>query len=52
MDSNTLSPKISPGLIVFKGPFLFEGLIFGGAYVGGRFALQHRLGKYLEEIFV
>ena len=31
-------PKISPGLIFFKGPFrgayFWEGLILGGAYIG------------------
>ena len=41
-------PKISPGAYIFQRPFLtglfLEGLIFGGAYLEGKFAFQNRLG--------
>ena len=26
-------PKISPGAYIFQRPLIFEGLIFGGAYI-------------------
>ena len=39
-------PKISPGAFIFLRSS--EEIIFGGAYYGGKFALQNRLGLYLE----
>ena len=40
-------PKISPGAYIFQKPFLrglfLEELIFGGAYLLGKFASQNRL---------
>ena len=40
-------PKISPGAYIFQSPFL-RGLFLEGLIFGGKFALQNRLGLYLE----
>ena len=53
LNKNSLSfyckiPKISPGAYIFQRPFLrglfLKGLIFGGAYLRGKFAFLSRLG--------
>ena len=36
-------PKISPGAYIFQRPLL-RGLFFEGIMLGGKFALQNRLG--------
>ena len=48
-------PKEIPGAYIFQRPFFrglfLEGLIFGGAYIGGKFAFQNQLELYWEGNF-